>query len=204
MALIRKDVLKKERHDLRLRAFPKFLIDHEKIGRGFLSMDDGCTYNINFDANFSDYCRKLDVNIWSLLERYISSSKKRVTVADIGCGQGKALHEVKNKYGSKVLVIGFELIPLITHAGLDRLVVGNFEENALSQDLEESIDLVVSDQVFRYFLEPFGKPYEKVVRMLTPGGTAMIDVFGCELLKSREEYDISANHRLTIKKPKLY
>ncbi len=202
MALTIEDFCKERKCQL-LKAFPQFLIHHEREGKGYLHLDKGSSYYINFDSNFSDYCRKLDVDLWSVLDGYIDSSKERVTVADVGCGQGRALQEVKARYGSNVFVIGFELIPLITHHGLDQLVVRNFEEDPLPNWLNGSVDLVVSDQVFRYFLHPFGKPYENVLRMLAPGGKAFIDVFACELPGNRDSYTISQNKRLTIMKSRL-
>lgn len=196
------DNFQRKKYLYRLKALPSFLVDNQTEGNGTLQLYGGICEHITFAATFSEYCKKLDVDLWKVLKEYVSFSNESVKVVDIGCGIGNALKEVKDKYGSRVTVIGFELTKLSSHNVLDKLVPGNFEEKEVPQSLQGNIHLVVSDQVFRYFLDPFGKPYEKVKQMLKPEGKAFIDVFACELPKNIEQYNISVNHRLTIAKPK--
>ena len=190
----------KERYARRLKALPKFLNDHETEGRGMLWSSKGGGENITFAATFSEYGEKMKEDLWSTLQRHIESNERPVRIADIGCGRGDAMREVKERYNEEIITIGFELARLRSHQFLDRLVIGNFEKDPLPPCLKGMVDMVVSDQVFRYFLNPFGEPQKKVYEMLKPEGTGHIDVFACDFPKERECYDISPNSTLTITK----
>jgi SAM-dependent methyltransferase len=189
---------RQDAHRKRLEAFPGFLKANEKEGRGILYTDTGTSYFITFGATFSDYCRRLEINLWQILEEHISKRKNPAVVTDIGCGRGEALKEIKKRYGKNVYTIGFELASLESHVGIDEIIIGDFESKSLSSNLESTVDLAVSDQVFHYFSDPFGRPLQKVKKMLRPGGMAYVDVFGCPLPTDFKELDISSNYRLTI------
>src|SRR3989344_3243825 len=101
----------------------------------------------------SEYRRELpsNLNIWNVLDNYLHTNSSPVVVVDIGCGRGDALKEIKNIHGDRVQTVGFDFVRLSSHASLDRLVVGNFEQIDVPEDLKGTAHLVISNYVFRYF-----------------------------------------------------
>lgn len=158
------------------RELPAYLRDHESVGEGRIWLNNIFSFEMSFSRGFSEYVNLSNIDLWNVLDRYFDTSSLPVVVVDIGCGRGDALREVKEKYGDRVQAVGFDFVRLPSHASLDRLVAGNFELLAIPEDLKGTAHLVVSNYVFRYFLDPLGKPLQKVRTLLRKDGVAYIDL----------------------------
>lgn len=156
------------------RELPAYLRNNEDRGAGFIYTNSCVSVMMVFSRDFTTYASYLNINLWRVLEGYLHAAP--VVVADIGCGRGDALNEIKEKYGDRVQTIGFDFVRLPSHASLDRLVAGDFEKQPLPEDLKGKAHLVVSNFAFRYFFDPLGEPLQKVRELLRPDGVAYIDL----------------------------
>lgn len=156
------------------RELPAYLRNHEDRGAGFIYPNPCVSVRMVFSRNFTTYASFFNINLWKVLDGYLHAAP--VVVADIGCGRGDALREVKQTWGHYVQTLGFDFVRLPSHASLDRLVAGDFEKQALPEDLKGTAHLVVSNLAFRYFFDPLGEPLQKVRALLRPDGVAYIDL----------------------------
>ena len=110
---------------------------------------------------------------WSLeqLVENVLQHKSPVRVLDVGCGSGRALNELKTRFGSRVVVMGVDTVSWLSSAPLDSLIVGGVH----TQTLPASIDLLVS---FRSMHEMGQLPQliPRLVNTLSPGGLAVLSI----------------------------
>ena len=158
------------------RELPAYLMNNEHEGEGRIWLNNIFSFEMSFSRDFSEYAKLFSIDIWSVLEEYLHTRSSPVVVVDIGCGRGDALNEIKEKHGDRVQTVGFDFVRLPSHASLDRLVAGNFEQLVIPEDLKGTAHIVISNYVFRYFLDPLCEPLQKVRTLLRNDGVAYIDL----------------------------
>jgi SAM-dependent methyltransferase len=151
------------------KILPELLDKHQSEGKFRL---EGYI-DFNFERNLEVYQKNLGINIRNFIEK--NSRHELINIADIGCGLGRSLQEIKEIYKNQVRVIGFDFNKLEDHKKLDDLIVGDFENEELPEKYKNFFDLVMSVQVFRYFNDPLGKPYQKIKDLINNDGLAYID-----------------------------
>ncbi len=156
-------------NDLKIK-LPSLLKKHSDEGHVYLNGDFSFKFSRNLD-NYS-YLAKEDFN--DFIEEKLKTDD-HLNIADIGCGLGEALKDIKFLYKDRVNVVGFDLIKLEAHNELYDFIEGDFESDNLLERHVNYFDLVMSFYVFRYFNNPFNKPYAKIKKMLKNGGRAYID-----------------------------
>ena len=93
--------------------------------------------------------------------------QKTVKILDVGCGEGQALAELKEKFGKQVKVCGIDLLP--AKASLDEMVVGD----ALKKEWPKGCDLIISFRALHEIGNP-EKVLEKAEKALIIGGKAIL------------------------------
>ncbi|MFH0714872.1 MAG: class I SAM-dependent methyltransferase [Candidatus Diapherotrites archaeon] len=94
-----------------------------------------------------------------------------VCIMDIGCGEGNALKELKQKFKDSVHVTGVDLVRPEKLEGLDEFIRGD----ALNERLPEKQDIIVSFRALHEIghVEEMGK---KIARCLGEGGVAVLSI----------------------------
>ncbi len=123
--------------------------------------------------------------IEDLIDQFLKT-KTRVRVLDIGCGNGQALHELKERFSARIHTIGIDLLPLENPEMLDEFIQGDVHEAPLPQNC----DLILS---FRSLHEMGNLPplIPRIALSLTQGGRAylwvrMRDYFEQKIVFSEE------------------
>jgi SAM-dependent methyltransferase len=98
----------------------------------------------------------------------VFARKKNCRVLDLGCGEGGALKELKQKFGVRVFVCGIDLLEA---QGLDWFVRGR----AQGADFPDNVDLVVSFRAMHEF-SPLESVLEKVCKGLAGGAKGFLSV----------------------------
>ncbi len=106
----------------------------EKYSLGVILRDNTLNEYNTFLRNLGEH---------SSLEKIAAEYVKRkgsCRILDIGCGNGQALHELKQHVSSLVHTIGIDLLPLHDHRMLDQFVQGNVHDVPLPSEC----DIIVS------------------------------------------------------------
>lgn len=90
-------------------------------------------------------------------------------VLDIGCGNGQALHELKQHVGSLVHTIGIDLLPLADATSLDEFTQGD----ALDTPFPANCHLIVSFRAL-HEMGHFSTLLPRIARSLSSGGRAYL------------------------------
>ncbi len=90
-------------------------------------------------------------------------------ILDIGCGNGQALHELKQHVGSLVHTIGIDLLPLHGDISLDEFTQGD----ALDTPFPANCHLVVSFRAL-HEMGHFSSLLPRIARSLARGGRAYL------------------------------
>ncbi len=131
-----------------------------EFGHGLLTYDDG-----------------LGIDILRMLgEKIVIFGKTRI--ADICCGRGDALQTVKRTLGERVETVGFDLVRLGSHAGLDQVITGDFQTIDIPLELIGACDVVVCYQGAHYFEQP-RKALQQAASLVAPSGSLCIDKSLC-------------------------
>ena len=174
--------------------FAAGLLQFGEQGHGEVVFNSRERVYARFDTSLMAYARHLilqGIDLFSMMDGF--SQQGNFVISDIGCGRGNLLHDSKLHYSDKIKTNGFDVIKLRFHNGIDHFVEGDFETNALPPELEKSSQIVISDQVFRYFDDPFGNAFEKTKQLLAPGGVALIDYLMMNPQIISRLYDLTHN-----------
>lgn len=110
---------------------------------------------------------------WSLqkLVQSLLQHKNVVRVLDVGCGSGRALHELKTFFGSALVTLGIDAVAWPARAALDSFTEGDVHQIILPSN----IDLLVS---FRSVHEMASLPtlIPRLVQCLSVGGLAILSI----------------------------
>jgi len=90
-------------------------------------------------------------------------------IFDIGCGNGQALHELKQHVGSLVHTIGVDLLPLADASMLDEFIQANVHDAPLPRDC----DIIVSFRAL-HEMGNFSILLPRIARALARGGRAYL------------------------------
>jgi SAM-dependent methyltransferase len=121
---------------------------------------------------------KVEQNLGVRISRIIGANIKRLggkrtfSVLDAGCGSGRALADIKEKFGSKVRTVGIVVkkMPGHSYEGVDRIIEGNFN----NAKFNEKFDLIFSHYGAHFHTMLLRTALEKTIELLRPGGTAVI------------------------------
>lgn len=132
---------------------------------------------VEFSHDLPAYDDGLGVDILRMLgEKVMVFGKARI--ADICCGRGDALQDIKKRLGDRVETVGFDLVRLGSHTGLDRIITGDFQEVEIPHELVGSCDVVVCYQGAHYFEDP-KKALQHAASLVAPSGSLCIDKSLC-------------------------
>ncbi len=90
-------------------------------------------------------------------------------ILDIGCGNGQALHEVKQHVSSLVHTVGVDLLPLEDSRMLDEFIQGDVHTVPLSREC----DIIVSFRAL-HEIGNFSTLLPRIAHALAPGGRAYL------------------------------
>ena len=146
-----------------------------------------------FGMSTLDVEKFLDAKLTDIIMERLRNrkSEKTVSVLDLGCGNGRALFELKRSFGEGIRTVGMviEKSPNADYAGVDRLMKGPITEIIP----RESFDVIYSalGSVFHSRLPRTA--LENVVKWLKPGGTAILHLF-----RSTADDRIKLNEVVTV------
>ena len=111
-------------------------------------------------------------------------------VLDVGCGNGQALHELKQHVGSVVRTLGIDLLPLRDEKMIDEFIQGDVHEVPFPHDCH----VIVSFRAL-HEMGGFSTLLPKFARALTPGGRAYLWVRMREMVENKIQFVGEINER---------
>lgn len=147
------------------------------------------------DANLSSrtiqwYVYPKEGSIQTIIEEGISKIGHSFSITDVGMGEGRVVHDLKVKYGDAVQINGVTL----DNVQVDGVNVVVTPAEYMSQIQSDSQNLVLSNYASCYFLWP-KRAYREIVRILKPGGQALIDASAfCRIPPFREDHQYIGYH----------
>lgn len=130
---------------------------------------------------YNAFLRNLDENtpLEKLAAQYIQKYGK-CRVLDVGCGNGQALHELKQHVGSLVHTLGIDLLPLSNPRMLDEFVEGDVHEVPIPQNCH----IILSFRAL-HEMGSLDALLPKLASALAPGGRAYLWVRMREWIENR-------------------
>ncbi|HLC36923.1 MAG TPA: class I SAM-dependent methyltransferase [archaeon] len=120
------------------------------------------------------------LSLESLIDSALSE-KNKITVFDLGCGEGQALKELKEIYKDKIKVMGLDLLP--AKAALDEFIEGS----ALEKDFPKEVDLLFSFRAM-HEMDSMKKLIEKIISSLALHGKAVLSIRLIDLIDSDPKF----------------
>lgn len=104
------------------------------------------------------------------------TSSQPFKVIELGCGKGLALRSLKQQFGDRIKTVGLvlEKTPGFEYEGIDKLHTGELRY----LNPHEKYDFIYSEAGSIFNSAVKRTAIEKVIELLKPGGTAVVDVFG--------------------------